>query len=143
DLPSRECPPRATASGRATVDIMNDELTARQGAISFRIAGAHVKQICSILSRGETRFRKWWHRYSEAGPEALYGRTRASRRTERCGRSHRPADGTPDGGRDRHFRQLSPALIVRGRLAGSRQNRVGNLQSSGSMQVRIFSRKNS
>ena len=40
---------------------MNDELTARQRAISLRIAGRSVKHICSTLGRGETWFRKWWH----------------------------------------------------------------------------------
>ena len=57
---------------------MNDELTARQRAISLRLAGRSVKQICSTLGRGETWFRKWWHRYLEAGPEGLYDLTRAN-----------------------------------------------------------------
>ncbi len=38
---------------------MNDELTARQRAISLRLAGRSVKQICSALGRGETWFRTW------------------------------------------------------------------------------------
>jgi putative transposase len=57
---------------------MSDELTARQRAVSLRLAGRPVKQICSALGRGETWFRKWWHRYLEAGPEGLYDRTRAN-----------------------------------------------------------------
>src|SRR5512146_346437 len=57
---------------------MNDELTARQRAVSLRLAGRPVKQICSALGRGETWFRKWWHRYLEAGPDGLYHRTRAN-----------------------------------------------------------------
>ena len=57
---------------------MSDELTARQRAVSLRLAGRSVKQICSALGRGETWFRKWWHRYLEAGPEGLYDRTRAN-----------------------------------------------------------------
>src|SRR6516165_11125894 len=57
---------------------MNDEFTARQRAISLRLAGRSVKQICSALGRGETWFRKWWHRYLEAGPAGLYDRTRAN-----------------------------------------------------------------
>ena len=57
---------------------MNDELTARQRAVSLRLAGHPVQQICSTLGRGETWFRKWWHRYLEAGPEGLYDRTRAN-----------------------------------------------------------------
>ncbi|HMB08184.1 MAG TPA: integrase core domain-containing protein [Isosphaeraceae bacterium] len=57
---------------------MNDELTARQRAISLRLAGRSVKQTCSTLNRGETWFHKWWHRSLEAGPEGLYDLTRAS-----------------------------------------------------------------
>jgi putative transposase len=57
---------------------MKDELTARQRAISLRLAGRSVKQICFALGRGETWFRKWWHRYLEAGTEGLYDRTRAN-----------------------------------------------------------------
>jgi putative transposase len=62
---------------------MNDELTARQRAISLRLAGRSVKQICSALGRGETWFRKWWHRYLEAGPGGLYDRTRANHQVAR------------------------------------------------------------
>src|SRR5262245_34305271 len=70
--PSRiERPPRATASGRPAEDTMNDELTARQRAISLRLAGQAVKQICSALGRTEAWFHKWWRRYLEAGPEGL------------------------------------------------------------------------
>ena len=57
---------------------MKDELTARQRAISLRLTGRSVKQICFALGRGETWFRKWWHRYLEAGTEGLYDRTRAN-----------------------------------------------------------------
>jgi putative transposase len=56
---------------------MSDELTARQRAISLRLAGRSVKQICSALGRGETWFHKWWHRYLQGGPEGLYDSTRA------------------------------------------------------------------
>jgi transposase InsO family protein len=57
---------------------MNDELAARQRAVSLRLAGRPVKQVCSALGRGETWFRKWWHRYLEAGPEGLYDWARAN-----------------------------------------------------------------
>src|SRR5512135_1954371 len=57
---------------------MNDELAARQTAISLRLVGRSVKHICSALSRGETWFHKWWHRYLEARPEGLYDLTRAN-----------------------------------------------------------------
>jgi Winged helix-turn helix len=56
---------------------MNDELTARQRAISLRLAGRTVKQICLALSRTEAWFHKWWRRYLETGPEGLYDLTRA------------------------------------------------------------------
>jgi putative transposase len=56
---------------------MHDELTARQRAISLRLAGQSVKHICSALSRSEAWFHKWWRRYLEAGPEGLYDLTRA------------------------------------------------------------------
>jgi putative transposase len=57
---------------------MNDELTARHRAITLRLAGRPVKAICATVSRSEVWFRKWWHRYLEAGPEGLYDLTRAS-----------------------------------------------------------------
>ena len=57
---------------------MNDEFTARQRAISLRLTGRSVKQIRSALGRGETWFRKWWHRYLEDGPNGLYDLTRAN-----------------------------------------------------------------
>ena len=56
---------------------MHDELSARQRAISLRLAGRPVKLICTTLGRSETWFHKWWGRYLEAGPEGLYDRTRA------------------------------------------------------------------
>ena len=57
---------------------MQDELTARQRAISLRLAGRPVKYICSALGRCEAWFHRWWRRYLEAGPEGLYDRTRAN-----------------------------------------------------------------
>jgi Homeodomain-like domain len=57
---------------------MNDELTARQRAISLRLAGQNVKPICATLGRTEAWFHKWWRRYLEAGPEGLYDLTRAN-----------------------------------------------------------------
>ena len=57
---------------------MNDELAARQRAISLRLAGRSVKHICSALSRCEAWFHRWWRRYLEAGPEGLYDLTRAN-----------------------------------------------------------------
>ena len=71
-------PPRATASGCIAEDIRKDDLTARQRAISLRLAGQPVKQICSALGRTEAWFHKWWRRYLEAGPEGLYDLTRAN-----------------------------------------------------------------
>jgi transposase InsO family protein len=57
---------------------MKDEFTARQRAISLRLAGQAVKQICSALGRTEAWFHKWWRRYLEAGPEGLYDLTKAN-----------------------------------------------------------------
>ena len=57
---------------------MNDELAARQRAITLRLAGRPVKSICSALGRSEVWFHKWWRRYLEAGPEGLYDLTRAN-----------------------------------------------------------------
>jgi putative transposase len=56
---------------------MNDELAARQRAISLRLAGQPVKHICAALGRSEAWFHKWWSRYLQAGPEGLYDLTRA------------------------------------------------------------------
>jgi putative transposase len=57
---------------------MNDELVARHRAITLRLAGRPVKAICAAVGRSAVRFRKWWHRYLEAGPEGLYDLTRAN-----------------------------------------------------------------
>jgi putative transposase len=56
---------------------MSDELTARQRAISLRLAGRPVKYICAAVGRSEPWFHKWWGRYLRAGPEGLYDLTRA------------------------------------------------------------------
>jgi len=57
---------------------MNDEFSARQRAITLRLAGRTVKQICLMLGRSEFWFRKWWHRSLESGAEGLYDLTRAN-----------------------------------------------------------------
>ena len=56
---------------------MNDELAARQRAISLRLAGRSVQRICAALGRSEAGFHKWWGRYLQAGPEGLHDLTRA------------------------------------------------------------------
>ena len=56
---------------------MNDELAARQRAISLRLAGRPVKHIGSARGRSEPWFHKWWGRYLQAGPEGLYDLIRA------------------------------------------------------------------
>ena len=56
---------------------MNDEFTARQRAISLRLAGRPVKSICQALGRSEFWFHKWWRRYLEFGVDGLYDLTRA------------------------------------------------------------------
>jgi hypothetical protein len=62
---------------------MNDELAARQRAITLRLAGRSVKPICAALGRSEVWFHKWWRRYLEAGPEGLYDLTRARHLAQR------------------------------------------------------------
>jgi transposase InsO family protein len=57
---------------------MHDELSARQRAISLRLAGRSVKYICAALGRVEAWFYKWWRRYLEDGPDGLYDLTRAN-----------------------------------------------------------------
>jgi Integrase core domain/Helix-turn-helix domain len=62
---------------------MNDELAARQRAISLRLAGRPVQHLCSAVGRSEAWFHKWWSRYLQAGPEGLYDQTRARQVTQR------------------------------------------------------------
>ena len=62
---------------------MHDELTARPRAISLRLAGRTVKQVCSALGCSEAWFQKWWRRYLETGPEGLYDLTRANHHVAR------------------------------------------------------------
>jgi Integrase core domain len=62
---------------------MNDELAARQRAISLRLAGRPVQHLCSAVVRSEAWFHKWWSRYLQAGPEGLYDQTRARQVTQR------------------------------------------------------------
>jgi putative transposase len=57
---------------------MHDEFSARQRAITLRLGGRSVKQICLMLGRSEVWFRKWWHRYLQAGAEGLYDLTRTN-----------------------------------------------------------------
>ena len=57
---------------------MHDELAARHRDIPLRLIGRPVQSICAAVGRSEVWFRKWWHRYLEAGPEGLYDRTRAN-----------------------------------------------------------------
>jgi transposase InsO family protein len=56
---------------------MNDEFTARQRAITLRLAGRPVKYICQALGRTEAWLHKWWRRYLELGTDGLYDLTRA------------------------------------------------------------------
>jgi putative transposase len=57
---------------------MNDELAARQRAITLRLSGRSVQSICAAVSRSEVWFHKWWNRYLVTGPEGLYDLTRAN-----------------------------------------------------------------
>jgi transposase InsO family protein len=62
---------------------MNDEFAARQRAITLRLAGRPVQQVCSALGRTEAWFHKWWRRYLEAGVDGLFDLTRARHVTQR------------------------------------------------------------
>jgi putative transposase len=57
---------------------MYDEFTARQRAITLRLSGRPVTDICSALGRSEFWFNKWWRRYLESGVEGLYDLTHAT-----------------------------------------------------------------
>lgn len=57
---------------------MHDEFTARQRAITLRLSGRPVTDICSVLGRSEFWFHKWWRRYLEAGVAGLYDLTHAT-----------------------------------------------------------------
>jgi putative transposase len=61
---------------------MNDEFAARQRAITLRLAGRSVQQICSALGRTEAWFHKWWRRYLESGVDGLFDLTRARHVTQ-------------------------------------------------------------
>ena len=49
---------------------MHDELSARQRAISLRLAGQSVKHICSARGRVEAWFYKWCIATFKPGPKA-------------------------------------------------------------------------
>jgi len=57
---------------------MNNELTDRQFAIQWRLAGESVEAICQRLNRSEMWFHKWWRRYVADGPDGLFDLSRAS-----------------------------------------------------------------
>jgi Homeodomain-like domain len=57
---------------------MNDDLSARQRAVSLRLGGRSVPEICRVLGRSEAWFHNWWRRYLEFGAEGLYELTRAN-----------------------------------------------------------------
>ena len=59
---------------------MNDELSKRQAASRFRVAGEGIPDICRAVQRGESWLHKWWQRYLTLGPEGLYDLTRANQR---------------------------------------------------------------
>jgi putative transposase len=57
---------------------MHDEFTARQRAITLRLSGRPVQDICQALGRSAFWFHKWWRRYLESGAEGLYDLTHAT-----------------------------------------------------------------
>src|SRR5215472_11139313 len=62
---------------------MHDELSARPRAITLRLAGRSVKEICQALHRSPVWFHKWWRRYLELGVEGLFDLTRANHQVAR------------------------------------------------------------
>jgi len=58
---------------------MNDEFTARQRAITLRLAGRSVKEVCHAVGRTKAWFHKWWRRYLALGAHGLFDLTRANR----------------------------------------------------------------
>jgi transposase InsO family protein len=58
---------------------MNDDLSARQRAVTLRLGGRSVSHICRALGRSQAWFHKWWRRYLDCGAEGLYDLTRAHR----------------------------------------------------------------
>jgi putative transposase len=62
---------------------MNDDFTARQRAITLRLGGRPVKDICLALGRTEAWFHKWWRRYLDFGVDGLYDLTRATHHVAR------------------------------------------------------------
>jgi len=63
---------------------MKDELTDRQLAITLRLAGHSVDQICRTLHRSRDWFHRWWRRYRAVGPGGLLELTRAHVPTQQC-----------------------------------------------------------
>jgi transposase InsO family protein len=57
---------------------MHDEFAARQRAITLRLSGRPVQDICRALGRSPFWFHKWWRRYLESGAEGLYDLTHAT-----------------------------------------------------------------
>jgi putative transposase len=57
---------------------MRDEFTARQRAITLRLGGRTIQDVCQALGRSEFWFHKWWRRYLESGAEGLYDLTHAT-----------------------------------------------------------------
>ena len=57
---------------------MNNELSDRQRAITLRLAGQSVEDICRLLGRTPAWFHIWWRRYRALGPNGLLELTRAN-----------------------------------------------------------------
>jgi transposase InsO family protein len=106
---------------------MNDELSARQRAVTLRLAGRPVKAICAAVGRSEVWFHKWWGRYLQAGPEGLYDLTRArlvvqrispeSERAILSGRRRLQAHATPAS---RYCLVGAPAILAELKTLGVR-----------------------
>ncbi|WKZ45898.1 MAG: helix-turn-helix domain-containing protein [Anaerolineales bacterium] len=62
---------------------MDNELSDRQQAIKWRLAGRSVEEICGLLGRSPAWFHQWWRRYRMFGPNGLFDLTRANMQPRR------------------------------------------------------------
>jgi len=62
---------------------MKDEFSDRHQAITMRLAGRSIDDICQALDRSRDWFHSWWRRYQAMGVAGLYDQTRATRQPAR------------------------------------------------------------
>jgi hypothetical protein len=112
---------------------MQDELAARQRAVTLRLAGRPIKAICTALGRSEVWFHKWWRRYLQSGPDGLYDLTRA----RPCDKECKPGGTNHSMGKGRIGVGNAAGQWVRGRRPGP------DVQSPAASQMGTVSRAKS